>query len=621
MKFPRAIGWFLCLFAFCAPLGAQGDLVREVAFVEDKGGQLSFAEVLTREPLVYEGLLSCGYSPSSWWVRVTLAPTQSPLPVVLHAWPQFLDELALFDPLEPFAPPRLAGDRRIAEPGNTAAFGHSFNLAALMGEPRQYWLRVRSESSVLLSLSALPLGGVDAVGRRADLFNDLFVGFLICTIAWAAVAATTQSDRLLWAFLLKQFVHLSYFVFLMGYARVWFAGVLQPEAVNQLTNVFVLSVGAGSLWFHYLLGVAHRGQRWALRFLVLLLLSYPVELFLVFTGHARTALHSQMVLNLLGPFLLLAAALGAPAKIHLRRPYQCLPRKVLVGFYALMCTLALLVLLPFLNLGIWVNSVRFSFCFEGLLTGVALVTLIYWRSIKTGRLHARRVRQTMQLGSQLKSQRERNAEQQHFISMLAHELKTPLSVVRLSLGSGAASPSMAKYADQAVVDMNGIIERCVKALQMENESPVVYREPCDPLAEASALRGRLEDPGRLIVTSSADLEGFQTDLGLFKVILGNLLDNALKYGAPLAPITLSFEEEFQRGTRGLAMWVASQPGPAGFPDPKKVFTKFYRSLGAQRSPGAGLGLFLVQGLTRLLGGGITYGRREEAAVFSVWLPW
>jgi signal transduction histidine kinase len=601
-------------------LWAEGDLVREVAFVEDKSGQLSFAEVLGREPQVYKGLLSCGYSPSSWWVRVTLAPSSKPVPVVLHAWPQFLDEIALFDPLETAAPPRLAGDRSVAEPGNIAAFGHCFELPP-PGEGRQYWLRVRSESSVLLALSALPLGGVDAVARRADLFNDLFVGFLICTIVWAAVAATTQSDRLLWAFLLKQFVHLSYFVFLMGYARVWFAGLLQPEAINLLTNVFVLSVGAGSVWFHYLLVVAHRGQRWALRLVLLLLLSYPVELVLVFAGQARTALHWRMVLNLLGPFLLLAASLGAPARIHLRRPYQCLPRWVLVGFYLFMCTLSLLVLLPFLRLGIWVNSVRFSFCFEGLLTGVALVTLVYWRSIKTGRLHARRVRQTVQLGSQLESQRAINLEQRHFISMLAHELKTPLSVVRLSLGSGAASPSMAKYADQAVVDMNGIIERCVKALQLENESPVVYREPCDPLAESVALRGRLEEPERLVVISSADLEGFQTDPGLFKMILGNLLDNALKYGEPLSPVTLSFEEEFHKGMRGVAMRVANAPGPAGFPDPKKVFQKFYRSVGAQRSPGAGLGLFLVQGLTRLLGGWITYFRRGEAAVFSVWLPW
>jgi signal transduction histidine kinase len=621
MKFPRWFAVFLCVLALGPPLWAQGDLVREVAFVEDKSGQLTFAEVLETEPKVYKGLLSCGYSSSSWWVRVTLAPPLKPLPVVLYSWPQFLDEIALFDPLNPAAPPRFAGDRYVAEPGNKTAFGHSFELVPLAGEWRQYWLRVRSQSSVLLALSALPLGEVDTAGRRADLFNDLFVGFLICTIVWAAVAATTQSDRLLWVFLLKQVVHLFYFVFLMGYARLWLAGALQPEVINHLTNILVLSVGAGSVWFHYLLVVTHRGKRWALRVVGLLLLCYPLEVVLVLGGHARAALHWRMVMNLVAPFLLLVASLGVPARMHLRRPYHCLPRMVLVGFYALMCTLSLVVLLPFLNLGIWADFVRFSFSFEGFFTGVALVTLVYWRSLKTGQLHARRVRQTEWLGSQLESQKAINLEQQHFVSMLAHELKTPLSVVRLSLGSGAASPAMVKYADQAVVDMNGIIERCVKALQMENKSTVVYREPCDPLAECAALRVRLENPERLVVTASADLNGFQTDTGLFNLILSNLLDNAMKYGSPLSPVTLSFEEEFHRGIRGLTMRVASPPGSAGFPDPKKVFQKFYRSAGAQRSPGAGLGLFLVQGVTRLLGGEIRYTPDEECVVFSVWLPW
>jgi len=67
--------------------------------------------------------------------------------------------------------------------------------------------------------------------------------------------------------------------------------------------------------------------------------------------------------------------------------------------------------------------------------------------------------------------------------------------------------------------------------------------------------------------------------------------------------------------------VENTPGPAGFPDPAEVFHKFYRSAGAHESVGAGLGLFLVQGVARLLHGGITYNRRGERAVFSVWIPW
>ena len=613
--------WLFWALAFASSACAQENLVREMAFIEDKGGQLSFAEVLLRTPQVYHGLLSCGYSSSSWWVRVTLAPSPGPLPVVLSAWPQFLDEIALFDPLDPVAPPRKAGDKHLSEADKAEVFSHTFSLEPYHGGERQYWLRIRSESSVLLSLSALPLGSIDGSGRRADILNDLFIGFLICTILWAAVSATTQPDRLVWAFVVKQVFHLCYFIFLIGYGRILFAGVLRPEIINHLTNFFVVSVGVCATWFHYLLVDLHRGRRWALTLLVMLLLWYPFEVVLLFTGHARVALHTRMLFNLWAPFILLVASLGTPARIHLKRPYQCLPRSALVLFYCFMCGVLLLVLLPFLMPGVWVDYVRFSFCCEGLLTGMAVVTLLYWRSSKTAQLHARSGYKSIQLGRRLDAQRARNLEQQHFISILAHELKTPLSVVRLSLGSGAASPDMAKFADQAVVDMSGLIERCVNALQLEAESPVVYYEPCDVLAECAGLLSRVGDAERVVVSSSVDLSGFETDIGLFKIIVGNLLDNALKYGRPRESVALGFDSVLQKGVRCLAVIVENTPGPAGFPDPAEVFHKFYRSAGAHESVGAGLGLFLVQGVARLLHGGITYNRRGERAVFSVWIPW
>lgn len=608
-------------FALVMPLAAQENLVQEVAVIEDKSGDLTFAEVLTMSPRVYHGLLSCGYSPSTWWVRVTLAPPSASSPVVLHAWPQFLDEISLFDPQAPDASPRLAGDKYPAEAGHGSVLNHTFVVRPSGEGGSQYWLRVRSESSVVMSVSALALGSVDPVGRRADFFNDLFIGFLICSMLWAAVSATTQPDRLVGCFLLKQIVHLCYFVFLMGYARVWLVGVLSPTWVNHLTNFFVVSAGACAMWFHYLFMRLHKGQAWALRVLLLMLLWYPVELAFLFSGHARIALHSRMILNLCGPVLLLAASLGSPARIDLQRSSQCLPRKTLIVFYCFMCAVLVPVMIPFLMTGSWVNYVRFTFCAEGLLTGGAVMVLIYWRSLRTMRLHARRGYKTTQLERRLKAQRARNLEQQHFISILAHELKTPLSIVRLSLASGGVSPSMAKFADQAVMDMSGLIERCANALQLEAESPVVCLEPCNVLAECAVLCGRLDDSRRIRVTPTSGLEGFKTDVGLFKIILGNLLDNALKYGQTSEPVTLSFEVAHQAGTRGLSLVVASPPGPAGFPDAEKVFQKFYRSPGAQRSVGAGLGLFLVKGITRLLGGSISYCRRADLAVFSVWLPW
>ena len=66
--------------------------------------------------------------------------------------------------------------------------------------------------------------------------------------------------------------------------------------------------------------------------------------------------------------------------------------------------------------------------------------------------------------------------------------------------------------------------------------------------------------------------------------------------------------------------VENDAGQAGLPDPAKVFQKYYRSHRAQSQIGSGLGLYLVQGLVRLLGGGIAYEPLSNRVRFRLWLP-
>jgi signal transduction histidine kinase len=179
---------------------------------------------------------------------------------------------------------------------------------------------------------------------------------------------------------------------------------------------------------------------------------------------------------------------------------------------------------------------------------------------------------------------------------------------------------MREFADQAILDMAGIIDRCAKAVEIESEQSVVQIAPCDLRAELDKLRSRFADPQRLVITA-ADFPDFQTDSGLFQVIVGNLVDNALKYADPTQPITLDFVQEERGGQRGLALAIANVPGMAGLPDPKKIFEKYYRSPGAHRLVGAGLGLFLVRGCSKLLGGGVACLATPERVTFRLWLPY
>ena len=61
-------------------------------------------------------------------------------------------------------------------------------------------------------------------------------------------------------------------------------------------------------------------------------------------------------------------------------------------------------------------------------------------------------------------------------------------------------------------------------------------------------------------------------------------------------------------------------GNAGWPDPQKIFSKYYRSPHAQRQPGTGLGLYLVKHLVDLLGGEISYQPNTDSIQLVVNLP-
>lgn len=91
------------------------------------------------------------------------------------------------------------------------------------------------------------------------------------------------------------------------------------------------------------------------------------------------------------------------------------------------------------------------------------------------------------------------------------------------------------------------------------------------------------------------------DAVLLRVILINLLDNALKYSPPGSSVTLTVDAPALAGTAGPLLTISNWPGRAGRPDPKRVFSKYYRSDGARHTTGSGQGTYLVAGLARLLG--------------------
>ena len=210
-------------------------------------------------------------------------------------------------------------------------------------------------------------------------------------------------------------------------------------------------------------------------------------------------------------------------------------------------------------------------------------------------------------------------EQHQFMDMLTHELKTPISVVTLTLGHMTAQEPQRRRAEQALDDMNNIVDRCQQLDQLEHQKPESQVQRCHLPEILAQLHTRSPDPERLVITAES-LPDMDSDPQLIGIVLGNLLNNAIKYSPPLSTIYIRAEAATNIGRQGIQISIQNVPGAAGLPDPAQIFNKYYRSPGAKKQTGSGLGLYLVHSFTALLGGQVNYAVVQGQAQFTLWLP-
>jgi len=223
---------------------------------------------------------------------------------------------------------------------------------------------------------------------------------------------------------------------------------------------------------------------------------------------------------------------------------------------------------------------------------------------------------------------KRRDEQDRFLSMLSHELKTPLSVLRMSIGmDGALSSSTRMHAQQSVQDMDAIIERCLQVDRLQQHRYVAVEQNCnlsELLAElqiASTMPQRIAIEAPAVANHMPDfIPNFMTDTQLLRIALGNLIDNALKYSPPDSQVRISASRQPHKKQPGILIEISNLPGSAGFPNPGKVFKKYYRSPHAHNKTGSGLGLYLVRSIAHRLGGWVRYVPEPVQVRFHFWLP-
>lgn len=103
---------------------------------------------------------------------------------------------------------------------------------------------------------------------------------------------------------------------------------------------------------------------------------------------------------------------------------------------------------------------------------------------------------------------------------------------------------------------------------------------------------------------------------MLALMFGNLVDNAVKYAAPETPILCRLVNRENQWV----LSVTNTVGHAGFPDPARLFTRYYRAPAVAQQSGLGLGLYWVRGIARKMGGDLSYSHTTSTLEFAICLP-
>jgi signal transduction histidine kinase len=329
-------------------------------------------------------------------------------------------------------------------------------------------------------------------------------------------------------------------------------------------------------------------------------------------GHERWALQVNALLVLMLGVLMMALALSTKR--------EGLPsRRILRAVYGLQSLSIAATILPYLG---WVDAIEWSLqssLVQGLISA-ALMFFILSRRMQLLRSLADKERQHAALTQQeFNIQKQHVAEQERFIDMLTHELKTPISVAIMSLGASDTDGPYIARAKRALGNLNAIVERTRLSALADSQRLQVQPALCNVSALLYECIDSCSAPKRVKALVGFELETV-TDSQLLTLVITNLIENALKYSRQDSAIDVTLSRDSATFPQQLRLQVTNTLGAAGAPDPGKVFTKYYRSRGAQSQSGTGLGLYLSQNLAQLIGAQLHYQQDADQLTFSLCLP-
>lgn len=609
----RQLAWLALVTVL---LLAQSALAQDLTFkrfsLEDNGGVLNIeqaSQALTYQPM--NTTLNKGATASVYWIKMVLQPHDLARPLNLRLTPTALDSVELFIPVS-----AQNSDFVRIELQERSSQAHSPLILAAGVDT--LFLRVQTMGLMLVSPKLM----TDVDSYRSDQdqarltggFLTLFSVLIFFTL-WTAVE---RRDPSIFFFVLNLiaivFQVLMHFDLPSEWVEISSENSKFLTRTSNLLNVFTLGLFINSVFNQYGASKPLKIIAKSTAYLIGGLLSL----------YLMTRIQYALTIGLM--FGILYSFLALPLVIYLF--YKRLSRKsgIYLGITAVLISAVAMSVTYFEVLN---NSSKY----------IDAVNILVWRSllivpftvwfivISSQKVRSESARELViktEALTRAESEKNRRLQQTEFLSMLLHELKTPLTIIQFAtahlnvttVDDGVKQKKILNIL-KSVEDINFVIERCVEFDGAAQDT--------DPNYEFIKIKDLMDEVLRPIDTDRLifDLEKDQvifSDFQFLRIILTNLLTNATKYSKSDTAVELTIEKIRDGENEQFIFTVINEIGVDGIPEEEKLFSRYYRAEGAKNKPGVGLGLWLSQNLAHKISAHLQFSTDGLRVKFILIVP-
>ncbi len=234
----------------------------------------------------------------------------------------------------------------------------------------------------------------------------------------------------------------------------------------------------------------------------------------------------------------------------------------------------------------------------------------------------------LQVRRTFKREIELAEQQRNFLLSITHELKSPLSSVKLSLQTMMKRALEPEQKDKLlsnsisdVVRLESLVDNILFAAKIERNAHGFSNEDLN-LSELTVLvieKFLLNKKNIALKSTIQDSVYFNTDRMGYTSVLINLVENAIKYSEENSEVTIALSDD------ETSIFLEVKDKGYGIPkeEKEKVFDKFYRvgNEDTRKSKGTGLGLYIVKRFVEIYNGTVELTDNiPNGSIFKITFP-